>query len=580
MERRRKMDTARLAAAERPLIQVVAILLLLACGWPVLGQAAPPSDPQLEHVRQLFNEQRWQEIVRVVAGSPAPSADLEYYYGTALARLGHWKESRQAFQAGRRLQPADKRFPLELAGVAFQQKDYKESTQYLRQALKFDPRDTYANDFLGSTYFLQGNLEAALKYWNRGGKPRLEQFRSEPVPEVNPELLDRTFAFAPAATLRLPELLTTEMRVRGLEIFPSYRFDLQAREDGAFDMMFRNRERNGWGRNKWEALLRTFGGLPFQNVTPEFYNLQHRAINFVSMFRWDAEKRRVLTSLSGPIRQDPKWRYRVAVDWRNENWDIRNSFAGAAPLAGALNLRKESAGAGVTSLVSGRWNWSTGFELSHRDYRGVFQGSALTPEVLLRGFQLKHLAQFNGDVWRVPERRLVTTAGVFSQVARIWSQPGSSFAKLQISVESRWFPQAQGDDYEMQARIRSGKTFGRVPFDELFMLGLERDNDLWLRGHLGVRDGRKGSAPLGRDYFLANWEADKNICGNGLFTLKLGPFLDTGKITDPSPGLGARKWLWDTGVQAKVRALGVGVIFSYGKDLRSGNNAYYVTVGR
>ena len=34
------------------------------------------------------------------------------------------------------------------------------------------------------------------------------------------------------------------------------------------------------------------------------------------------------------------------------------------------------------------------------------------------------------------------------------------------------------------------------------MLGLERDNDLWMRSHLGARNGLKGSAPLGRRYYL------------------------------------------------------------------------------
>jgi len=110
------------------------------------------------------------------------------------------------------------------------------------------------------------------------------------------------------------------------------------------------------------------------------------------------------------------------------------------------------------------------------------------------------------------------------------------------------------------------------------MLGLERDNDLWMRGHIGTRDGRKGSAPLGRNYFLSNWEADKNVYGNGLLTLKLGPFVDTGKITGTNPALGSHQWLLDVGGQAKLRVFGVGVIFSYGKDLRSGNNAYYVTM--
>jgi hypothetical protein len=101
-----------------------------------------------------------------------------------------------------------------------------------------------------------------------------------------------------------------------------------------------------------------------------------------------------------------------------------------------------------------------------------------------------------------------------------------------------------------------------------------------MRAHIGTRDGRKGSAPLGRDYLLSNWELDKNVYGNGLMSLKLGPFLDSGKITDSTSGLGSQTWLWDLGAQAKVRALGVGVVFSYGKDLRSGNNAFYLRFTR
>ena len=111
------------------------------------------------------------------------------------------------------------------------------------------------------------------------------------------------------------------------------------------------------------------------------------------------------------------------------------------------------------------------------------------------------------------------------------------------------------------------------------MLGLERDNDLWLRAHIGTRDGRKGSAPLGRQYFLSNWEIDKNLYENGVVTVKLSPFLDLGKMNS-TLGLGSGKWLWDTGVQAKLQVLGVGLVFTYGKDLRSGNNAFYVTASR
>jgi hypothetical protein len=157
----------------------------------------------------------------------------------------------------------------------------------------------------------------------------------------------------------------------------------------------------------------------------------------------------------------------------------------------------------------------------------------------------------------------------------MWSQSGDAFFKPQGSLATHWFPRAQGDDLEMQQQIRVGDIVGEIPFDELFMLGLERDNDLLMRAHIGDRDGRKGSAPLGRRYFLSNWEMDKNVYGNGLITAKVGPFLDTGHITDGSNPLGSQQWLWDAGVQTKLSALGVKFVLSYGRDLRTGKGAFY-----
>jgi tetratricopeptide (TPR) repeat protein len=576
MERGRKMDATGTASNPTSLISIVVFVFLL--NVALLANAQTSDSSLVDRVRQLSAEQRWPEVVGLAQSVSHPSAELDFYYGTALAQLGRWDDAQRAFAVGARLQPGDKRFPLELAGVAFKQKRYPLAVRYLRRAQHLDPTDSYGNDFLGTVYFLQGNIEAAVKYWNRLGKPQIVQVRSQPAPQVNGALLDRAMAFAPASVLRLPDLLTTEVRVRGLEIFPRYQFDLQARNDGKFDILFRNRERDGWGQGKLEKLFLLLRGLPFQSVTPEVYNLRDQAINFVCVYRWDAQKRRVLAQLSGPLKANPKFHYRLMADLRGENWDIRKSFQGPAPVLGSFNLRREAVGADFASMESGHWRWSAGAEVSHRDFRSVVPGTALTSSLLVKGYQLKQLTQVDAELWRLPERRLTLDGGASSQVGRIWSQPSHSFEKLQGSLRFHWFPQSQGDDYEIQHRIRIGKTFGDVPFDELFILGLERDNDLEMRGHIGTRGGRKGSAPLGRNYFLSNWEADKNVYRNGIFTVKLGPFLDTGKITDASAGLSPQKWLWDPGAQAKVRVFGIGVTFSYGKDLRSGNNAFYVSM--
>ena len=132
-----------------------------------------------------------------------------------------------------------------------------------------------------------------------------------------------------------------------------------------------------------------------------------------------------------------------------------------------------------------------------------------------------------------------------------------------------------------QAPHSAGEAFGDIPFDELVLVGVERDNDLWLRGHAGTDDGRKGAAPLGRRYFLANWEVDKRVYSNGIFTVKLGPFVDNGAIADSSGLFGSQKWLWDTGAQCKIRAPGsLTVVLIYGRDLRGGGNVFYGTALR
>jgi hypothetical protein len=556
--------------------QVLRVSALMAAAFSCLPGNAQ-NDSALT-AKQLFEQERWPELVQLLHQTPPISADLDYYYGVALAHMERWDEASKSLSDGRRLAPNDKRFSIELAGVAFKQKNYEKAPRNLHRALRIDPKDSYANEFLATVYFVEGNLEAALKYWNRTGKPQIGEVLSVPTLRVRPALLDHAFAFGRASTLTLDELLTSNERLRGLEIFPTFNIDLTARPEGKFDAIFRAQELNGFGNGKVQALVRILSGIVFEQITPEYYDVRGSGTNIISLLRFDPDKRRAFANVSGPLSENPKWRYRVSADLRNENWTVQTSFTGPSTVLGSLNLRRESMAAEISRFVGARWSWTTGVEISHRDFRNVIAGVALTPGLLAAGYQIKQKMQFTYELWRSPEKRLTISTGANSQAGRTWSQPGQSFEKLQGSASVHWFPRDRGDDYETQWHVGAGKSFGDLPFDELFMLGVERDNDLPLRAHIGTRHGQKGSAPLGGNYFLSNWDSDKHVYSNGILTVKLGPFLDTGKILDSSITLGPQKWLFDTGVQAKLRVLGVGVVLLYGKDLRTGNNAFYANV--
>jgi len=579
MDSSRQLDAVSGAPARRPGVVALVLLIAAVClPWPGLAQTEPAHS--IAEIKDLFDAQRWEEILERVKGPSAESAEINYYYGIAAAQRGRWGEARAAFLAGRRLEPNDPRFPIELGGVAFREKRYSEAASWLRRGLQLKPEDAYANEFLATIYFLNGNLEAALKYWNRVGKPRIETVRTEPELRVDPALLDRAFAFAPASTLALPNFLTTSVRVEGLGIFPSYNFQLVAQDDGDFDFAFAARERNGFGTNEWEALASTFRGIFYQTIYPEYFNLGGSATNLTSLFRWDSQKRRLMASVSGPLRGNPKYRFRIGTDLFNENWQLRELPPSPGSLLGAFNIRREAVEAGFTSFASGRWTWSTSAEFSHRDYRNALAGTALTQQLLMSGYQLKHSAQLKYQLWRMPEKRFAGGASFSSQTGTIWAGLAQTFEKLQAGVLVRWLPQMAGDDYSTTLQIRLGRSFGQVPFDELYVLGLERENPLGMRAHLSTREGRKGNAPLGRNYYLLNWESDKNVFDRGVLGIKLSPFLDIGRSTDRIAGLGSKRVLWDTGLQAKVSLLSLEFVLVYGRDLRTGKDILYLSAER
>jgi hypothetical protein len=367
-----------------------------------------------------------------------------------------------------------------------------------------------------------------------------------------------------------------------LEIFSSRRIELTPASSEAYDLNLHLAERNLWGDSNLEGVISLLSGLPCATVYPEVYNLGHRAINLTSLARWDSEKRRVSLLLSTPLYGNPALRLRIFADARNENWNLSQTFLGTTPPLTDLNMRRAAAGAEVRSVVNGRWSWSAGAEIANRSFRNLSTVTSSAARIFFTdSSSLSGWLGFERTLLRFPERRFTLGTSAEARAGREFARDLGPFATMRGALHAHWFPRSQGNDYEMNAQIRAGALAGKTTLDELFQLGIERDNDLWLRGHAGTVGGRKGAAPLGRRYFLANWEMDKNLYQNGIFTVKLGPFLDNGAVADSSGIFGSRRWLWDSGVQCKVKILsGVTVVFSYGRDLRGGKGVFYGTVLR
>ncbi len=511
----------------------------------------------------------------------APQADDALNRGLVLAGRGALDEAESVFKEGRTRFPADERFSLELAGVAYRRRENRLAKRYLHEALRFKPADSYGCDFLATLYLLEKNLPAALKYWNRIEKPVIQKVQFAGAPEIDPVLWQRSLGVSAGQVFTLQRLRETQSSFDRLEVLASYGFDLTPRQDERFDLTFHASPGAGPLGGWVSLMIPVLRGLPYQTLYLDRTNIGQRAINVASIWRWDAEKRRLAASVSSPFQLNPRHRYRLTFDARDENWDLSTADAESRPAPARLRLRKAEFGADFEFGLTGRLAWTTGLRVDGRSF-GAASGALFPGDALFKdSWSVEQINKLDYLLWTWPERRIRADASAQLRTGRIFSGGPHRFAILEGDLNGRWTPPASGDNLVVRTRARAARTFGTAPFDELFMLGVERDNDLWLRGHAGTRDGMKGAAPLGSAFVLLQTDLDRMLFRLPLLRVSAGPFLDTGRIEKAGGYFGSSGWMTDTGMQAKLStALGVTWSFVYGRDLRNGGHVFYTSVTR
>ncbi len=260
----------------------------------------------------------------VGAAAPNELADELLKRAISLATSGQLEDAEQLLIEGKSVYDRDARFPIELAGVAWRKKESASAKQYLRQGLRLDPSGAYANEFLGSLYLLDGNLHAALKYWNRIRRPILSRVIFAPEPPLQPELRERLPAASAGQLLTRARLAQTERNLDRLYIFSDPRCELTPASDNKYTLTVRAPNVSqplAGAAGRFLPLLRS---IPYQAINLDWLNIKQRAIILTSLWRWDADKRRVAVKYRAPLIHGS---YSVWTDLRDEVWNVdRNGF--------------------------------------------------------------------------------------------------------------------------------------------------------------------------------------------------------------------------------------------------------------
>jgi predicted double-glycine peptidase len=438
---------------------------------------------------------------------------------------------------------------LERATTAFRAGDLSLAKRLLRKqpAIKraLDaPNVALRNEFLATIYFIEDNLDAALNYWNRNGSPQLRDVRMDFDTRWDPILLDRTIGIARATTFREADYHLARKRLDATESFSRFTFDLNpvaSSTRGEFDLSLRAAERSTWGR--WTPLS-WLRGLPYQTISPEFRNIRGRATNVEALVRWDANKRRIRVTGSGPASGTS--RYEVGLDVRDEIWTV-----GGSP---ALVQRKDFF-AGLRGIPSSRLTWFSGALIVQRP----------------SGVSVRYDGSTQYELLHFPERRLTLTSELRAQFGRTLTT-SQRIERAELGFDLEWMPQARGDDYRVSTKAHAGRVWGSPTIDDLFSIGIDRDTNLWLRGHSAIVDGRKGAGPMGRRYVLWNTEISKDLFDLAFLKAKVVPFADIAYLGS---------LFVDPGIELRFSLASV-VTFSIsaGRDLKAGRTVVFTNLLR
>ena len=528
-------------------------------------------------IHALYEEGRWAEAAALASRVPAPSASILLYEGLALARLDQLARASNLFRQASRMFPRDKRFPLGSAGIAYRERNFKRAKLLLHRALRLDRNDSYGNDFLATLYLLDGNLPAALQYWNRIHKPFLANVQFQPEPPLNPILRERVFDFSPGQVLTLQQLRIMRANLARLRVLSDVRVDL-APAGERFDLTVRSAGVSQ-GLTGWPGhVLPMLRSLPYQGIDVDFLNIQRRGINFASLERWDPDKRRLAFDISGPLRMNPEIEYHYFLDARDERWNLQGTYHAASIQLTTVGLRRIEAGGYAEIGLTSRFHWTTGVSAAYREFRNGDQSS-----YFLNGWTAELRNRLDYLLFDWPDRRVSVAGWTALNTGRVFTSLPSRLISAEGGIHAKWYPQSAGDRYAVTLSAQSGASYGNLPLDELFTLGMERDSpfEFWFRGLTADRNGRKGAAPMGTEYGIAQAEVDRKVFEFPFVRLDAGPFFDSGRISTPSGRFGSAGWLYATGLEAKIRSIGgVEFRFVYGRNLNSGRGVFYSAVSR
>src|SRR5262249_46536658 len=147
----------------------------------------------------------------------------------------------------------------------------------------------YASDLLASIDISEGEVQSALRYWNKSGRPVIDDILHNYYLNFGNWTVREAIAFHPSDVLHYNQWKTTEARLFqtnnftnvGLEVEPTVIPD-------HYDAIVRTTSKTNL---KSDFVWNLFKGGLYDVSYFDLWNIKNSGVNWTSMYRWDTDRR-------------------------------------------------------------------------------------------------------------------------------------------------------------------------------------------------------------------------------------------------------------------------------------------------
>ena len=517
------------------------------------------------------------ELVRAVnillqALQTAPTPDAYLYLGIAYDHMKEFQKSEDSLKEGARRYPQDSRLHNQLADLYLEYNDREAAKSELERSLVVDPNNNYASDLLATINMSEGEVQAALRSWNRSGRPVINDILHNYYLTFSSWVVRDAVAFHPAGILKYSQWKTTQSRLFETDNFANVGLEIEPTVvPDQYDAIVRTTAKV----NSLVAFLfGIFKGAPVETSYVDLWNIGNSGMNFNGNYRWETNRRRADGRLKIPVPLAGVLHLEVGNTWRAERWDVSQPIRPDLKPNARFDYRANALRVHIKNIPHYRVELGAGFEYRNRYARGAL------PQLYTDG---RKVGRFDAELnLRLFDRLYQNRLHLAAFGARRSIVGDANFSGGVAELNNR-VTLPQDSRTTLDWTIKGGTSRGALPVEDYFLLGLDLNPTNLLRGHMTEQHGRYGHGPMGSDFVLLNTDLERRLATVPFFNtfnipflvVKWNLFFDGAKTWDRNHIFPSSKLLLDTGGGVRFETPTHSLNLIYGRALREGKNTLY-----